>query len=112
MEPAGRAVRVQLEGDRLRVADQGPGIAEEDLPYVFDRFYRADTARNTPGTGLGLSIVARGRAATAAGSAGRSAQGGAEFTAAPARLDHSLGGTGGRRSRTRGQRQLVSARPA
>lgn len=79
--PPGGTVRVQLEGDRLRVADQGPGIAEEDLPYVFDRFYRSDTARNTPGTGLGLSIVAQ--AAQRHGgrvTAGRSAQGGAEFT--------------------------------
>jgi two-component system sensor histidine kinase MprB len=43
--PPGGTVRVQLEGDRLRVADEGPGIAEADLPFVFDRFYRADTAR-------------------------------------------------------------------
>ena len=79
--PPGGTVRVQLEGDRLRVADQGPGIAEADLPYVFDRFYRSDTARNTPGTGLGLSIVAQ--AVSMHGGwvkAGRSAQGGAEFT--------------------------------
>jgi two-component system sensor histidine kinase MprB len=79
--PPGGTVRVQLEGDRLRVADQGPGIAEADLPHVFDRFYRADTARNTPGTGLGLSIVAQ--TITQHGGwvrAGRSAQGGAEFT--------------------------------
>ena len=79
--PPGGTIRVQLEGDRLRVADQGPGIAEDDLPHVFDRFYRADTARNTPGTGLGLSIVAQ--TITQHGGwvrAGRSAQGGAEFT--------------------------------
>ena len=79
--PPGGTVRVQLEGDRLRVADQGPGIAEADLPHVFDRFYRADAARNTPGTGLGLSIVAQ--TITQHGGwvkAGRSAQGGAEFT--------------------------------
>jgi two-component system, OmpR family, sensor histidine kinase MprB len=79
--PPEGVVRVQLEGDRLRVADQGPGITDADLPYIFDRFYRADTARNTPGTGLGLSIVAstverHGGWVTA----GRSAQGGAEFT--------------------------------
>ena len=79
--PPGGTVRVQLEGDRLRVADQGPGIAEADLPFVFDRFYRADSSRNTPGTGLGLSIVAQ--TVTQHGGwvrAGASAQGGAEFT--------------------------------
>jgi two-component system sensor histidine kinase MprB len=79
--PPGGTVRVQLEGDRLRVADQGPGIDEADLPFVFDRFYRGDTARNTPGTGLGLSIVAQ--TITQHGGwvkAGPSAQGGAEFT--------------------------------
>jgi two-component system sensor histidine kinase MprB len=79
--PPGGTIRVQLEGDRLRVADQGPGIAEHDLPHVFDRFYRGDASRNTPGTGLGLSIVAQ--TITQHGGwvrAGRSAQGGAEFT--------------------------------
>ena len=37
--------------------DHGPGIAEEDLPHVFDRFYRAASARGLPGSGLGLAIV-------------------------------------------------------
>ncbi len=79
--PPGGTVRVQLEGDRLRVADQGPGIREEDLPYVFDRFFRSEAARNTPGTGLGLSIVAQTVARHGGWvRAGRSAQGGAEFT--------------------------------
>ena len=79
--PPGGTVRVQLEGNRLRVADEGPGIAEEDLPRVFDRFFRADTARTTPGTGLGLSIVAQvARQHGGVVRAGRSAQGGAEFT--------------------------------
>ena len=79
--PPGGTIRVQLEGDRLRVADQGPGIAHQDLPYVFDRFYRSDASRKMPGTGLGLSIVAQ--AVSLHGGwvrAGRSAQGGAEFT--------------------------------
>jgi len=79
--PPEGVIRVQLEGDRLRVADQGPGITEDDLPYIFDRFYRADTARNTPGTGLGLSIVASTVERHGGWvKAGRSAQGGAEFT--------------------------------
>jgi two-component system sensor histidine kinase MprB len=79
--PPGGTIRVQLEGDRLRVADQGPGIAETDLPHIFDRFYRSDPSRKTPGTGLGLSIVAQ--AIKMHGGwvkAGPSAQGGAEFT--------------------------------
>jgi two-component system, OmpR family, sensor histidine kinase MprB len=57
--PPNGTIRVQLEGDRLRVADQGPGISEADMPFIFDRFYRGDTARQTSGTGLGLSIVAQ-----------------------------------------------------
>jgi two-component system sensor histidine kinase MprB len=39
------------------VDDEGPGIADEDLPHVFERFYRSLEARNMPGSGLGLSIV-------------------------------------------------------
>jgi two-component system sensor histidine kinase MprB len=79
--PPDGTVRVYLEGDRLRVADQGPGIADVDLPHIFDRFYRADSARNTPGTGLGLSIVAQTVQRHGGWiKAGRSAQGGAEFT--------------------------------
>ena len=79
--PPGGTVRVQLEGGRLRVADEGPGIAEADLPHVFDRFFRAETSRGTPGTGLGLSIVAQAVARHGGWvRAGRSAQGGAEFT--------------------------------
>jgi two-component system, OmpR family, sensor histidine kinase MprB len=55
--PAGGTVTVTLSGGVLRVADQGPGIAPADLPYVFERFYRASSARTLPGSGLGLAIV-------------------------------------------------------
>ncbi len=55
--PAGAEVEVEVRDGRLVVRDHGPGIADEDLPYVFDRFYRARAARGMPGSGLGLAIV-------------------------------------------------------
>jgi two-component system, OmpR family, sensor histidine kinase MprB len=60
------------------VADAGPGIAEEDLTKVFDRFYRATQDRGRPGSGLGLAIVKQ-VAERHGGSvrAGRSSAGGA-----------------------------------
>ncbi len=48
-------VRVGLQG--VIVRDRGPGLPEADLPHLFDRFYRGETARGRPGTGLGLAIV-------------------------------------------------------
>jgi two-component system, OmpR family, sensor histidine kinase MprB len=50
-------VEVRVRGGCLEVRDHGPGIAVEDLPRVFDRFYRAPGARGLPGSGLGLAIV-------------------------------------------------------
>ena len=55
--PPGGTVRVRLAGGVLSVEDEGPGIAEHDLPHVFDRFYRSQESRAMPGSGLGLSIV-------------------------------------------------------
>ncbi|HSK55328.1 MAG TPA: HAMP domain-containing sensor histidine kinase, partial [Jiangellales bacterium] len=55
--PPGGAVRVTLHDGTLEICDQGPGIAETDLPHVFERFYRSPEARALPGSGLGLAIV-------------------------------------------------------
>jgi len=55
--PPGGLVSVRLAGGELTVTDQGPGVAEADRPYVFERFYRSAEARTAPGSGLGLAIV-------------------------------------------------------
>lgn len=56
--PQRGTVEVTSREGVVTVRDHGPGIAEEDLPHVFDRFYRARSARALPGSGLGLAIVA------------------------------------------------------
>jgi two-component system, OmpR family, sensor histidine kinase MprB len=53
----GSGVDVTLANGELRVRDHGPGISPDDRERVFDRFYRADTARSMPGSGLGLAIA-------------------------------------------------------
>jgi two-component system, OmpR family, sensor histidine kinase MprB len=55
--PVGAPIEVTVRDGEVVVADQGPGVAEEDLPRIFDRFYRAAGARSKPGAGLGLAIV-------------------------------------------------------
>ncbi len=56
--PAEHPITVTVDGSMLTVRDHGPGIPDDDLPHVFERFYRSDEARTNPGSGLGLSIVA------------------------------------------------------
>ena len=57
--PDGGTVHVTVSDGVVTVADQGPGVAPEDMPKIFDRFYRAPAARSLPGSGLGLAIVAQ-----------------------------------------------------
>lgn len=87
MTPEGGTVTIRLSAEGrqsvVRVLDQGSGIADEDIPRVFDRFYRAQASRDrsTGGAGLGLSIVAaivRAHAGTV--SAARREEGGSEFS--------------------------------
>jgi two-component system, OmpR family, sensor histidine kinase MprB len=55
--PPDAPVRVVVENGQVSVTDHGPGIADEDLPRIFERFYRAPAARGMPGAGIGLAIV-------------------------------------------------------
>jgi signal transduction histidine kinase len=59
--PHGGSVRVSVSGQapvEVRITDEGAGIADEDLPYVFERFYRADRSRGRmPGSGVGLTVA-------------------------------------------------------
>ena len=78
--PPGAPIDVTLCDRRLLVRDRGPGIDAEHLPRVFDRFYRADSARGLPGSGLGLAIVRQVAEAHGGGVAARNAaDGGAEL---------------------------------
>jgi two-component system sensor histidine kinase MprB len=87
--PEGAAVEVTVRGGEVIVADHGPGIAAEDLPRVFDRFYRAAAARSKPGSGLGLAIVREAAEAHGGTASAESTAAGARFrlalpTTAPA----------------------------
>ena len=77
---AGQVIEVTTDARGVIVRDHGPGVTADDLPHLFDRFYRGATSRRLPGTGLGLAIVRQ----VAEGHGGRvqavnAAGGGAEF---------------------------------
>ncbi|MGI9185167.1 MAG: sensor histidine kinase, partial [Solirubrobacteraceae bacterium] len=55
--PPGATVELTVDADGVRVRDHGAGIVPDDLPYVFDRFFRGTNARGRQGSGLGLAIV-------------------------------------------------------
>ncbi len=55
--PPGAAVEVTVDERGIEVRDHGPGVAQTDLPYVFDRFFRGTNSRGVHGSGLGLAIV-------------------------------------------------------
>jgi two-component system sensor histidine kinase BaeS len=59
--PAGGTITLSAQAQagevEIRVADTGPGLAPEDLPHIFDRFWQRDTKRTGEGSGLGLAIV-------------------------------------------------------
>jgi two-component system, OmpR family, sensor histidine kinase MprB len=89
--PADGAVHVVVADARVSVTDHGPGIPDEDLPHVFERFYRAPAARGMPGAGLGLAIVARVAQANDATAGVRTGPGGSTFTLAFPALEQGAG---------------------
>jgi two-component system sensor histidine kinase MprB len=76
----GRTVSVSAGASGIRVRDDGGGIAPEDLPHIFDRFYRGADARGRPGTGLGLAIVRQVAEQHGGSVSAANVDGGAEFT--------------------------------
>ena len=80
--PPGGTVRVVVDDAHVSVTDHGPGIPEEDLPHIFERFDRAPAARAMPGAGLGLAIVARVAQANDATADVRTGPDGSTFTLA------------------------------
>jgi two-component system, OmpR family, sensor histidine kinase MprB len=78
--PPGAPIEVSVRDGEVVVADHGPGVAEEDLPRIFDRFYRAAAARAKPGAGLGLAIVREAAEAHGGTATVESSASGARFT--------------------------------
>ena len=78
--PAGAPIEVIVREGQVIVADHGPGVADEDLPRIFDRFYRAAASRSKPGAGLGLAIVREAAEAHGGKASVESSAKGARFT--------------------------------
>lgn len=83
--PTGGRITIATEttsgGAILRVADNGPGLSADDLPHLFERFWRGQAATKAPGSGIGLAVVAELVAAHHGTlDAANRAEGGAEFT--------------------------------
>jgi two-component system sensor histidine kinase MprB len=77
--PEGAPIEVIVRDGDVIVADHGPGVADEDLPRIFDRFYRAAASRSKPGAGLGLAIVREAAEAHGGHASVESSSGGARF---------------------------------
>jgi len=77
--PPGAPIEITVRDGEVVVADHGPGIAAEDMPRIFDRFYRAAGARSKPGAGLGLAIVREAAEAHGGRATAESTAGGARF---------------------------------
>jgi two-component system sensor histidine kinase MprB len=75
----GRTVTVSSGPWGIRVSDDGGGIADADIPHIFDRFYRGASDRGAPGTGLGLAIVRQVAEQHGGSVSARNADGGACF---------------------------------
>jgi two-component system sensor histidine kinase MprB len=78
--PEGAPIEVSVRDGQVIVADHGPGVADEDLPRIFDRFYRAAASRSKPGAGLGLAIVREAAEAHGGRASVESSPQGARFT--------------------------------
>jgi two-component system sensor histidine kinase MprB len=78
--PEGAPIEVIVRDGQVTVADHGPGVADEDLPRIFDRFYRAAASRSKPGAGLGLAIVREAAEAHGGQATVESSPKGARFT--------------------------------
>jgi two-component system sensor histidine kinase MprB len=92
--PEGGEVEVRLRDGRVTVRDHGPGFAEEELPFVFDRFHRARAARAKPGSGLGLAIVRQAAEAHGGAASAANAPGGGALITVDFGPPQALGGSG------------------